>query len=371
MKLKSPSFRHPRIVWKVCLALCLFSSVFALTACPEPSVQEPNREKIASQESSPEIHKESHSTELSNETPHETPREPSPNDASIPDPQPEEPTPEFLAERTTTPEESMPEKTPERTPESVCGDQRCDPTETPQSCPQDCPLPIWKPKPGTTWHWQLTGNLDMNVNVQMYDIDLFDTPTQTITQLQAKGRTVVCYFSAGSYEDWRPDKAAFPAAVKGLKMDGWDENWLDIRANSVRDIMRKRLDLAKQKGCDGVEPDNVDGYQNKTGFPLTAQHQLDFNRFLAKEAHQRGLSIGLKNDLDQVKQLVNDFDWALNEECLTYNECNALQPFLDAGKAVFHAEYDKTKSQVCPKIPTGFSSMIKRWDLDAWAITCW
>ncbi|MCB9641554.1 MAG: endo alpha-1,4 polygalactosaminidase [Myxococcales bacterium] len=279
-----------------------------------------------------------------------------------------EPRPEPSPAEEAPPEQPAQEAAP---PESTCGNKLCDPGETTTSCPQDCPPTIWKPTPGTTWHWQLTGTLDTSVKAQMYDIDLFDHTAQTIASLKAQQKVVICYFSAGSYEDWRPDKSAFTAAVKGQKMDGWDELWLDIRATNVRDIMKTRLDLAKQKGCDGVEPDNVDGYQNKTGFPLTAQDQLDFNRFLASEAHKRGLSIGLKNDLDQIKQLVGDFDWALNEECLSYNECSMLQPFLDAGKAVFHVEYDKTKSQVCPKVPQGFSSMIKHWDLDAWAITCW
>ena len=363
-----PSHRSNRLFTKAFLALCLLFCAVAFSACPEGSAQEPSTEKTTPQEIANEPHESPHPIELSNETIQET----SPPDATLPDATlPEEHTPEPVAEAL-PPESSTPEEAaPEATPDGFCGDKRCDPTETPQSCPQDCPRSIWQPKLGTTWHWQLTGSLDMNVNVQMYDIDLFDTSAQTIAQLQAKGRTVICYFSAGSYEDWRPDKAAFPAAAKGLKMDGWDELWLDIRAANVRDIMRKRLDLAQQKGCDGVEPDNVDGYQNKTGFPLTAQDQLDFNRFLAKEAHQRSLSIGLKNDLDQVKQLVGDFDWALNEECLSYSECNLLQPFLDAGKAVFHVEYDKTKSQICPKVPTGFSSMIKHWDLDAWATVCW
>ena len=46
--------------------------------------------------------------------------------------------------------------------------------------------------------------------------------------------------------------------------------------------------IAVQKGCDGVDPDNVDGYTNKTGFPLTAKDQLAYNKFLAQEAtHQK------------------------------------------------------------------------------------
>jgi hypothetical protein len=68
--------------------------------------------------------------------------------------------------------------------------------------------------------------------------------------------------------------------------------------DSLGPILFARLDLAVAKGCDGVEPDNVDGYANNTNFPLTVQDQLQFNIWLANEAHARGLSIGLKNDLD-------------------------------------------------------------------------
>ena len=38
------------------------------------------------------------------------------------------------------------------------------------------PTAVWQPKPGTTWQWQLTGEIDTSFDVAMYDIDLFDTP---------------------------------------------------------------------------------------------------------------------------------------------------------------------------------------------------
>lgn len=237
---------------------------------------------------------------------------------------------------------------------------------------QGKPPAIWQPKPGTTWQWQLTGTIDTSIDVMMYDVDLFETSNATISKLHADGRIVICYFSAGSYEAWRPDAGAFPSSVKGSKMDGWDELWLDVRAQAVRDIMSQRLDLAKSKGCDGVEPDNVDGFDNATGYPLTSADQLAYNKFLAAESHKRGLSVGLKNDLAQVKQLVSSFDWALNEECLTYNECNELLPFIQAQKAVFHVEYTGSKSSVCgPAKALGFDSMLKHLDLDAWYDPCW
>ena len=105
--------------------------------------------------------------------------------------------------------------------------------------------------------------------------------------------------------------------------------------------MKSRLDLAVQKGCDGVEPDNVDGYTNTPGFPLTAADQLAYNRLIANEAHWRGLAVGLKNDLDQINDLIPYYDFAVNEQCFQYNECATLQPFISAGKPVFSAEYNQ------------------------------
>lgn len=226
---------------------------------------------------------------------------------------------------------------------------------------------IWRPVPRTTWQWQLTGTIDTSVNAAMYDIDLVDAPQSTIDALHAAGRIVICYFSAGSYEQWRSDAMAFPTAALGNTLDGWpDERWLDTRDAGVRNVMRTRLDLAKSKRCDGVEPDNVDGYTNDPGFPLTSATQIDYNKFLAAEAHARGLSIGLKNDLDQVKALEPFFDWALNEQCAQYKECNMLSPFVAANKAVFQTEYSKS----CPSLTPGHSIILKSLNLNAPRTVC-
>ncbi|CAF4336621.1 unnamed protein product [Rotaria socialis] len=175
----------------------------------------------------------------------------------------------------------------------------------------------WKPTPLTNWTWQIMGTLDTSKNVVMYDIDLWDTPNNTITALKNAGKKVICYFRNG-------------------------ESWLDIRRLDILGpIMAARLDLAKAKRCDGVEPDNVDVYTqiNGGGFRVTYQDQIIYNTWLAREAHARDLSVGLKNDLDQVPDLVSHFDWAINEQCFVYNECDTLQPFIRANKAVFNCEY--------------------------------
>jgi len=193
---------------------------------------------------------------------------------------------------------------------------------------------------GMTWQWQLQGEIDTSHDVDLYDIDLFDTDPATIAELRDAGRYVVCYFSAGSHEDWRDDAGVFPSDVIGEPLGDWEgEHWLDVRSDETRAVLASRLDLAVDKGCDGVEPDNVTAVNNDTGFDITPEDQLDFNRFLADAAHERGLTIALKNDLEQISQLVDWFDFAVNEQCHQYDECDVYEPFLAVGKPVLNAEY--------------------------------
>ena len=233
-------------------------------------------------------------------------------------------------------------------------------------------LALWVPSPTDTWQWQLSGRLDPTVDAAIYDVDLFETSARDVARLHARGRRVVCYFSAGTFERGRPDSRRFPRRVIGRRPADWpDERWLDIRRLDVLGpIIRRRLDLCARKGFDGVEADNVDGYANRTGFRLRAAHQLRFNRFLARAAHARGLSIALKNDLDQAAALEPWFDWALSEECFRYRECGRLRPFVEAGKAVWAVEYGGR--DFCPAArAAGVMAMRKRLALDAWRRPCW
>jgi len=172
---------------------------------------------------------------------------------------------------------------------------------------------------------------------------------------------------------WRPDADQFPPASLGNSLEGWaGERWLDIRSINVHAIMKSRLDLAEQKGCDGVEPDNMDGYTNPSGFNLTATDQLGFNRMLANEAHSRGLSIGLKNDLEQILELVEYYDFAVNEQCFEYQECDLLSQFINSDKAVLNSEYKQeyiddigAREELCrDSISRQFSTLILPLDLD-------
>ena len=214
----------------------------------------------------------------------------------------------------------------------------------------------YRPAPDVTWQWQLEGEIDTGYEVDIYDVDLFETPDSVIAGLHRKGRRVFCYFSAGSGENYRDDYDGFLPSDLGRPLDGWpNERWLDIRSQTVLELMLARLDFAAARRCDGVEPDNVDGFVNDTGFDLTGRDQLAFNRRLANEAHRRGLSIALKNDGDQAADLVVYFDLALNEECHAYEECDQLRPFVARGLPVLNAEYAHDLGQaqamepdVCP-----------------------
>lgn len=230
---------------------------------------------------------------------------------------------------------------------------------------------------GVTWQWQITEAVDTSVDVAVYDVDLFDLTPAVERTLHGDGRIVVCYFSAGSYEPWRPDADQFPPTSVGRPLDGWpDERWVDHTDPVVRDIMVARLDLAVERGCDGVEPDNITAYNNNSGFGLSATEQLDFDRFLADAAHTRGLAIAMKNDVEQVPLLVDWFDFAVNEECADFDECSTLAPFVDQGKAVLHAEYvdqwsdaSDRAAEVCGVEP-GLSTIIKEWDLGPLLLAC-
>lgn len=232
---------------------------------------------------------------------------------------------------------------------------------------------IYKPQPLATWQIQYSGQLDTSVPVQMYDIDLFDSSEASFNVLRKKNRKIICYFSAGSWEDWRTDKDQYPTSILGLPLEGWPgERWIDIRRiDKLEPIILDRLRLAVQRNCDGVDPDNVNAYANQSGFSLTAANQLRFNLWLAKQAHLLGLSIGLKNDVDQIPDLVKHYDWALNEECFQMNECDKYQLFTNLNKAVFGIEYTGETSDFCPTANSNkLSWLLKNLKLDAWGEAC-
>jgi hypothetical protein len=209
-------------------------------------------------------------------------------------------------------------------------------------------LAAWQPEQGKPFDIQLTSPFNLVQPVGAMALGLFETSPARIQELKSRGVRTVCLVNAGAWENWRPDSHAYDLRVVGSNRAGWQgDRWLDIRAaDAIRPILVKRLDLCKSKGFDGIAFDKVDGYAHRTGFPLSARDQLAFNRWLAAEAHERGLAAGLVNTLELVPELVADFDFALSESCFTEQACERLLPFREAGKPVFVVEFTNVRRKM-------------------------
>lgn len=231
---------------------------------------------------------------------------------------------------------------------------------------------IWQPSLADRWHIQYAGELEVPDGVDVVNLDMEETSESVIAGLQDDGIKVVCYLSAGSWEPYRDDASAFPDDLLGEAYIGFeDERWLDIRSPDLRPLLTARISTAADKGCDAVDPDNVNGYENETGFDLTADDQLEFNRWLFAEVHDHGMAVGLKNDLAQAEELVDDVEFQVNEECLQYGDCGPLAVFVDVGKPVWSIEYEGEPSIVCPRAQAHrFATWIKTLDLDASGHEC-
>ena len=198
----------------------------------------------------------------------------------------------------------------------------------------------WNPPQQLTWYWQLTGTPEVEP-VAATDIDGFDNSSDTVADFHAIGQRMICYIDIGTWESWRPDASQFPDTVLG-NGNGWPgERWLDVRQLGVLEpIMTARFEMCQQKGFDAVEPDNIDGYENNTGFPITAAEQLAYDTWIAQEVHSLGMAVFQKNDPDQAAPLEPYFDGVIDEQCNQYSECSSYQSYLSAGKPVLNAEYE-------------------------------
>lgn len=193
---------------------------------------------------------------------------------------------------------------------------------------------------GISWAWLLQGGPVPNLDVDVIDVDLFDTPASEVARTEARGVRTVCYLSAGTWEDYRPDAGDYPEEILGNNWDEWDERFVDIRRlDLLGPILEARLDLCAAKGFSAVEPDNIDTYWEDTGFDLTASDALAFAQWFARQAHARGLVVAQKNAPELAGRLVGFFDFAITEDCFDDGWCADMGPYDRAGKAILDAEY--------------------------------
>lgn len=255
------------------------------------------------------------------------------------------------------------------------------PTDTapPESSPVESPTPSptvtsgpqgqWTPTPGVAWQWEISSPLttkEISEPVQAFDIDGFDNTAATVAAIHAAGKHAICYLDVGTAENFRSDYKSFPTADLG-KANGWPgEKWLNVNDSALRPIMINRIEMCASKGFDAVEPDNMDGSENSTGFTITNAQQDAYDTWIASTVHSFGMSVAQKNFVDNSKTLEPAFDFVIDEQCVQYSECTDLSPYTSAGKAVLDVEYKYglTNTSWCAKLPGGVQGMAKNLDLD-------
>ena len=227
-------------------------------------------------------------------------------------------------------------------------------------------------RPGMRLQYQLQGALDQTTDADLFVIDLFDTTSAAVAQLHARGRVVLAYISAGSYEPWRPDVSSLPASVVGEPLARYpEESWLDIRASSVRTMMEGRLTMAVDKGFDGALLVSLDGYLTKSGHDFSATDQLAYNVWLAQQAAARHLAAGISSDWPHAGKLASNYDFAIHLNCLADGSCADLTPFRERGHAVFDLETSHDTATVCARAAgLSLSVTLKNDNYDAWLAVC-
>ena len=212
----------------------------------------------------------------------------------------------------------------------------------------------WQPRASDNlaWQWQLQGEIDTTFDVDVYNIDLA-VPVEKVQTLKARDIKVICYFSAGTVEYFRPDSDQFADTIVGEQYeDLTDERWLDYsNFQEFAPVMEARMDTCKAKGFDAIEMDNVDAHNYETrdengnvvsigtNFGIKLEHSIAYIQWLASEAHQRGLSVGLKNAEEMAADVVADVDWMLTEDCYVDAWCHEATVFVENNKPVFMTEY--------------------------------
>lgn len=238
------------------------------------------------------------------------------------------------------------------------------------------PVPINEPGPFTAgpwlWQWQATGPLDTDAAAAVFLLDPVTTTSTETGLLRARDRRLICQVSAGTYSSADPDADRFPASVRGRGTGDDGARWVDVRQWEILEpIIADRLRLCRGKRFHAAALTGLDGYAHRSGFRLTYDDQIRFNRRVAELTRSVGLSPGMVDNLDQVAALAPDFDFAVTQECVRLRRCVKLLPFTEAGKPVLHVEYDRAPTDFCVTgLGYGFSSMRKNRSLDAWRDPC-
>ncbi|WP_162846964.1 endo alpha-1,4 polygalactosaminidase [Mucilaginibacter gracilis] len=238
----------------------------------------------------------------------------------------------------------------------------------------------WKPVTGTSFDWQLDdvspGN---NFAAAVVDVDAFTTSAETVVALHAKGKKVIAYISVGTIESDRPDANLVPAKIIGNVYPEWPkEKWLDIRQiDQLKPWLNSRINMILKKGFDGIEPDNLDSYDNEPGFDISERDVKKYSDYLITLAHASGLAIGQKNVKELTPDFAAKFDFVITEDAFKEGWHKDVEKYITLNKPVFAVEYTDKMSQkdfesnVCPAAKQlKYTTILKKRDLTAWVDNC-
>ncbi|MET4138235.1 endo alpha-1,4 polygalactosaminidase [Pedobacter sp. UYP1] len=238
----------------------------------------------------------------------------------------------------------------------------------------------WQPAAGVSFDWQLDDiNSASSFSADVVDVDAFTTSAETVAALHAKGKKVIAYLSVGTIENDRNDASLIPAEVIGKQYPEWPkEKWLDIRQiDKLKPWLNSRINMILKKGFDGIEPDNMDSYDNDPGFNIQLADTRKYADYLISLAHSNGLSIGQKNVKELTADYASKFDWALTEDAFAQGWQNQLSGYIKLNKPVFAVEYTDKMSQsnfqatVCPSAKQlKYTAILKKRDLSQWVDRC-
>lgn len=167
------------------------------------------------------------------------------------------------------------------------------------------------------------------------------------SEIPADGVYSICYVNGfqtqpGELDEWPADLLLQNDGEPVFDPDWPDEALLDTstedRRESIAEIVAPWIDGCADAGFQAVEFDNLDSYTRSDG-ALTLDDNLALASRLVDVAHDAGLAAGQKNAAEDAARLREraGFDFAVVEECATYEECDAYTDVY--GDQVIDIEY--------------------------------
>ncbi|WP_420031710.1 endo alpha-1,4 polygalactosaminidase [Streptomyces sp. cg28] len=216
----------------------------------------------------------------------------------------------------------------------------CSSTSSPSGSGSDTPEVVL-PTPHVGFDYQIGGPYKPPSGVQAVSRDRSADPV--------KGLYNVCYVNAfqaqpDALRRWErddPDLLLRDDDGDVVIDEDWDEALFDLSTAAKRARLAKTvggwIEGCADDGFQAVELDNLDSYTRSDDL-LDASDAVAFARLLADRAHAAGLAVGQKNTAELLpKRSAVGFDFAVSEECGSYDECGAYAKAYD--DRVFAVEY--------------------------------